>query len=175
MPVLYLVRHAIAAERGPKYPKDDTRPLTRVGKARMKEVVAGWRKLKPRLDLILTSPLVRAQSTAEIVRDGLRNDVPLTRFPALAPGHRPSEVAEALEKFAKLLKTGKGKGKKASVIALVGHEPDLGQLAGWLIGTKEPIPFKKGGIARIDLAALPPKQNGQLIWHATPKLLRALA
>jgi len=31
MPVLYLVRHAIAAERGPKYPKDDARPLTREG------------------------------------------------------------------------------------------------------------------------------------------------
>jgi phosphohistidine phosphatase len=173
MPVLYLVRHAIAAERGPKYPKDDTRPLTRVGKARMKEVVAGWRKLKPRLDLILTSPLVRAQSTAEILRDGLREDLPLERFPALAPGHRPSEVAAALEKFAKLTKSGKG--KKVSVMALVGHEPDLGQLAAWLIGAKEPIPFKKGGIARIDVIEVPPKQNGQLIWHATPKLLRALA
>ena len=168
--VLYLVRHAIAAERGPKYPKDDARPLTRQGKARMKEVVAGWRKLKPGLDLILTSPLVRARSTAEIVRDGLKHDVRLERFPALAPGHRPSEVAAAL---AKLPKTGKGKG--ASVIALVGHEPDLGQLAAWLIGAKEPIPFRKGGIARIDVTSRPPKQNGQLIWHATPKLLRELA
>ena len=72
MPVLYLVRHAIAADRGPKYPKDDERPLTREGKSRMKAVVAGWRKLAPDLDLILTSPLVRAQSTAEIVRNGLR-------------------------------------------------------------------------------------------------------
>ena len=170
MPVLYLVRHAIAAERGPKYPKDDARPLTREGKARMKAVVAGWRKLKPGLDLILTSPLVRAQSTAEIVREGLKNDVQLERFPALAPGHRPSEVAAAL---ARLPKAGKRKG--TSVVALVGHEPDLGQLAAWLIGAKEPIPFKKGGIARIDVAHLPPKQNGQLIWHATPRLLRELA
>jgi phosphohistidine phosphatase len=141
MPVLYLVRHAIAAERGPKYPKDDARPLTREGRTRMKEVVAGWRRLKPGLDLILTSPL-----------------------------HRPAEVAAAL---ANLPKTGKG--KKASVIALVGHEPDLGQLAAWLIGAKEPIPFRKGGVARIDVTSLPPKQDGQLIWHATPKLLRALA
>jgi phosphohistidine phosphatase len=170
MPVLYLVRHAIAAERGPKYPKDDIRPLTRVGKARMKEVVAGWRKLKPRLDLILTSPLVRAQSTAEIVRDGLRDNVRLERFLTLAPGHRPIEVVAALAQLAK-----PGKRKKPSVIALVGHEPDLGQLAAWLIGAREPVPFKKGGIARIDIIELPPKQNGQLIWHATPKLLRALA
>jgi len=170
MPVLYLVRHAIAAERGPKYPKDDARPLTREGKTAMKSVVKGLRKLKPGLDLILTSPLVRAHSTAEIVRDGLKGNVRLERFVVLAPGHRPSEVAEAL---AKLPKSRKGKGP--SVIALVGHEPDLGQLAAWLIGGKEPIPFKKGGIARIDVAELPPRQNGQLIWHATPKLLRALA
>ena len=170
MTVLYLVRHAIAAERGPKYPKDDVRPLTREGRARMKEVVKGWRKLKPGLDLILTSPLVRAQSTAEIVQDVLKHDTKVERFPALAPGHRPSEVAAAL---AKLPKTGKGKG--ASVIALVGHEPDLGQLAAWLIGAKKPIPFRKGGIARIDVNEMPPKQNGQLIWHATPKLLRPLA
>jgi len=170
MPVVYLVRHAIAAERGPKYPKDDARPLTRVGKARMKEVVAGWRKLKPGLDLILTSPLVRAQSTAEIVRDGLKDNVRLERFLALAPGHRPAEIAAALAALAKARR-----GKPASVIALVGHEPDLGQLAAWLIGAKEPVPFKKGGIARIDIRELPLKQNGQLIWHATPKLLRALA
>ena len=169
MPVLYLVRHAIAAERGPKYPKDDARPLTREGKARMKEVVAGFRKLKPGLDLILTSPLVRAQSTAEILRNGLRDAVRLERLPALAPGHRPGEVVAALAALSK-----PGRGKKASVIALVGHEPDLGQLAAWLIGAKGPVPFKKGGIARIDVAELPPKQNGQLIWHATPKMLRGL-
>ena len=169
MPVLYLVRHAIAAERGPKYPKDDARPLTREGKARMKEVVAGWRKLKPGLDLILTSPLVRAQSTAGILRDGLKDHVRLERLPALAPGHRPGEVAAALASLAK-----PGRGKKPSVIALVGHEPDLGQLAAWLIGAKEPIPFKKGGIARIDVIELPPRQNGRLNWHATPKMLRAL-
>jgi phosphohistidine phosphatase len=164
MPVLYLVRHAIAAERGPKYPKDDARPLTREGKARMKDVVAGWAKLKPSLDVILTSPLVRAHSTAEIVRDGLqKKQLRLELFPALAPGHQPGEVAAALARV-----------KKASAIALVGHEPDLGQLAAWLIGGKEPIPFKKGGIARIDVIALPPKQNGQLRWHATPKMLRGL-
>jgi len=170
MPVLYLVRHAIAAERGPKYPKDDARPLTREGRTRMKEVVAGWRRLKPGLDLILTSPLVRAESTAEIVQDWLKGDVRVERFAALAPGHRPAEVAAAL---ANLPKTGKG--KKASVIALVGHEPDLGQLAAWLIGAKEPVPFRKGGVARIDVTSLPPKQDGKLIWHATPKLLRGLA
>lgn len=164
MAVLYLVRHAIAAERGPEYPKDDQRPLTKAGKSRMKDVVAGWRTLDPDLDLILTSPLVRAQSTAEIIRVGFRGKVRLERFPVLAPGHAPAEVAAEL-----------GKLKKASAVALVGHEPDLGMLAAWLIGARETIPFKKGGIARIDVPSLPPKNKGRLIWHATPRMLRRLA
>jgi phosphohistidine phosphatase len=167
---LYLVRHAIAAERGPAYPNDNERPLTKRGRSRMKSVVAGWRTLEPGVDLILTSPLVRAQSTAEIVRRGLGGrggDVPLERCPALAPGRTPADVAATL---------GRRQGaKKANAIALVGHEPDLGQLAAWLIGAREPIPFKKGGIARIDVPSLPPDQNGTLIWHATPSMLRALA
>ena len=163
MPVLYLVRHAIAAERGPDYPRDDERPLTPVGRKRMKGVVAGWERLKPELDLILTSPLVRAQSTAEIVRRGLNEEIPLERSQSLAPGHEPADVAKAL-----------GRHKKAGAIALVGHEPDLGQLAAWLIGAREPLPFKKGGIARIDVPALPPSQNGRLVWFATPRMLRGL-
>jgi phosphohistidine phosphatase len=163
---LYLVRHAIAAERGPEYPNDNERPLTGHGRRRMKAVVAGWRTLDPDLDLILTSPLVRAQSTAEIVRRGLGGDVPLERCQALAPGRTPADVAATL---------GRRQGaKKAKAIALVGHEPDLGVLAAWLIGAREPIPFRKGGIARIEVPSLPPEQNGQLIWHATPAMLRAL-
>lgn len=164
MAVLYLVRHAIAAERGPEYPKDDERPLTKTGKSRMKDVVAGWRTLDPELDLILTSPLVRAHSTAEIIRDGFKGKVRLDHFPVLAPGHRPAEVAAELARL-----------KKVSAVALVGHEPDLGMLAAWLIGAREAIPFKKGGIARIDAATLPPKHNGRLIWLATPRMLRRLA
>jgi phosphohistidine phosphatase len=163
MASLYLVRHAIAAERGPEYPRDDERPLTREGRKRMKAGAEGWGVLKPALDLILTSPLVRAQATAEIVRRGLGRRIALERLAVLAPGHEPAEVAVALGRF-----------KKAGAIALVGHEPDLGQLAAWLIGAREPLAFRKGGIARIDVPALPPSQNGRLIWFATPKMLRSL-
>ena len=54
----------------------------------------------------------------------------------------------------------------------VGHEPDLGQFAVWLIGAKQPLQFKKGGVARIDLESLSRPREGQLIWMATPRLLR---
>ena len=68
---LYLVRHAIAAERGPNYPDDRERPLTSEGIARFKQAVEGLKELDVTLDLVLTSPLVRASHTAELLVAGL--------------------------------------------------------------------------------------------------------
>ena len=58
-------------------------------------------------------------------------------------------------------------------VALVGHEPNLGELAAQLIGARNPLEFKKGGICRIDFDMLPPKGGGMLRWFLTPKMLRA--
>ena len=68
---LYLVRHAIAAERGGDWPDDDKRPLTQRGVARFKEAVEGFNKLDDGIDEIFTSPLVRARQTAELLAAGL--------------------------------------------------------------------------------------------------------
>ena len=54
---LYLVRHAIAAERGPNYPDDRERPLTSEGVARFKLSVDGLKELDVSVDLVLTSPV----------------------------------------------------------------------------------------------------------------------
>ena len=161
---LYLVRHAIAAERGDKYPDDTKRPLTRKGMRRMRDTVRGFATLNPDIDLVLTSPLVRARQTADILIGGLSPAPALETCPALAPGHAPAEVGDALSHVG-----------SRRIIALVGHEPDLGLLAAWLIGAREPLVFKKGSIARIDVPALPPARDGQLVWLATPRMLRGLA
>lgn len=164
MASLYLVRHAIAADRGDEYPDDTERPLTRKGRSRMRLVVAGLRALDPAIEVVLTSPLARALQTAELLIAGLKGAPTLAVCPVLAPGHTPALVAEAL-----------GAHGEAASVALVGHEPDLGVLAAWLIGAREPLTFRKGGVARIDTATLPPSRNGRLIWLATPGMLRALA
>ena len=59
-------------------------------------------------------------------------------------------------------------------IALVGHEPSLGELAARLNGARVRLEFKKGGICRIDFEALPPKGAGHLRWFLTPRMLRAI-
>jgi phosphohistidine phosphatase len=130
----------------------------------MRETVRGFRTLDPDIDLVLTSPLVRARQTADILVAGLSPVPPLGECVELAPGHSPADVADALSQVG-----------NRRVIALVGHEPDLGELAAWLIGAEQPLVFKKGAIARIDVPALPPAQNGQLVWLATPRMLRGLA
>ena len=161
---LYLVRHAIAAASGPAWPDDTKRPLTHKGVARMREAVRGLRAFGVTIDQVLASPLVRAKQTAEILVEGLKPAPALTVLPALAPGIAPPQLAEALAQF-----------KKPQAIALVGHEPGLGEFGAWLIGARAPLPFKKGGIARIDVPNVPPAGAGQLVWFSTPKMLRSLA
>lgn len=161
---LYLVRHAIAFERdSDKWPDDGKRPLTHKGIARMREVVDGLVELNVELDLVVTSPLVRAKQTADVMLAGLPDAPDLVVSEAMSPNGSPAAVAELLAHHTKL-----------KSIALVGHEPSLGELGAWLIGAKNPLPFKKGGVACIEMPTLPVVGPGQLIWLATPRMLRSL-
>ena len=59
-------------------------------------------------------------------------------------------------------------------MALVGHEPSIGELAARLIGSRHPIEFKKGAVCRIDVESLPPAGPGSLRFLLTPKVLRGI-
>ena len=162
---LFLVRHAIAAERGEKWPDDTKRPLTHQGAARMRTAADGLAAMGVSVDVVITSPLVRAEQTAEILVKCLGGEAKLVAAPALAPGGSPAAVAEAV-----------GALSKGRSLAIVGHEPGLGELAAWLVGARQPLPFKKGGVCRIDVIDWPTTaKSGTLIWFATPKMLRELA
>ncbi|MCI0346105.1 MAG: histidine phosphatase family protein, partial [Chloroflexi bacterium] len=113
---VYLVRHAIAAERGPSYPDDRLRPLTPAGIARFRESVAGLRELAVTIDVVLTSPLVRARETAELLAAGLPGKPAIDTLDALAPGGRAVTIVEAIGKHAR---------RRQRRLALVGHQPDL--------------------------------------------------
>jgi phosphohistidine phosphatase len=162
---LYLVRHAVAAERGPNYPDDRERPLTSEGVARFKRVVEGLKDLDVRLELVLTSPLVRASHTAELLVAGVGGKPRLEMLEALAPGGRAAQVIEALTKYS----------KRAKHIALVGHEPHLGELAARLLRARGTIEFKKGAICCLELDGAMPAGPGTLKWHLPPRALRKIA
>ena len=160
---LYIVRHAIAAERGSEWPDDTKRPLTERGIHRFKQEVAGLRSLDASIDEIITSPLVRAKQTADLLAAGLGGKPVVRILKALEPGHSPTAIIGQVAKLA-----------RRNRIALVGHEPGLGELAAHLLGASRPLPFRKGSICRIDLESLTSKRAGSLIWFVTPKILREL-
>jgi phosphohistidine phosphatase len=160
---LYLVRHAIAAERGDDWPDDDKRPLTERGIARFKEAITGLKELDVEVDEVFTSALVRAKQTADLLAAGVKGKPSVKVLDALAPGHSPTAVLAQLAKSAKRRR-----------IALVGHEPGLGELAAHLIGAGRALPFKKGGVCRVDVESLTSRRAGALIWFVTPKVLRKL-
>ena len=156
---LYLIRHGVAAERGENYPDDTKRPLTNEGVQKLRKEAKALVALDIVFDVILTSPLVRTRQTAEVIAAAFRNAPPIVNMPSLAPGSAHTAIIEELSKQ-----------HRRHSIALVGHEPGIGEFAGRLIGLRRPLEFKKGAVCRIDVAALPPAGPGQLRWFLTPRI-----
>ena len=159
---LYLIRHGIAEERGDAWPDDAKRPLTEDGTARMRKAARGLAKMGVRLDAVLTSPFVRTRQTAEIVATAFDERPPIVAVESLAPGGSVQSVLSDLERQA-----------RRSRVAIVGHEPGIGELAARLAGARYPIEFKKGAICRIDVKTFP-AGPGKLRWFMTSKILRAM-
>ncbi|PYR73078.1 MAG: phosphohistidine phosphatase SixA [Acidobacteria bacterium] len=160
---LYLIRHGVAAERGEDWPDDSKRPLTSDGIAKLRKEARGLAALDVAIEQIVCSPLVRTRQTADVIAETLKSKPGVVTSDALAPAGTPAAVIQELSKYV----------RKGSV-ALVGHEPNLGELAAHLIGARHAIEFKKGAVCRIDFEVLPPKGSGQLRWFVTPKMLRGL-
>jgi len=160
---LYLIRHGLAAERGEQYPDDTKRPLTSEGIQKLKKEGKAILELDVAFDVMLTSPLVRARQTAEAFAAAFRNPPPIVNAPALAPGGAHSAIIDELSAQ-----------HRHHRIAIVGHEPGMGELAARLIGLRRALEFKKGAICRIDVTSLPPAGPGQLRWLLTPRILRKI-
>jgi phosphohistidine phosphatase len=150
---LYFLRHGKADWPGWDRP-DTERPLTKDGKKEMKKVAAALVERGVKTDVILSSPLPRAQETAELAAEAF--GLAVTLEPALAPGFDS-------EKLRVLLQTHAGRD-----IMLVGHEPDFSHLIEDLTGGI--VVMSKAGVARIDLANAG-DLHGELRWLVTPKML----
>jgi phosphohistidine phosphatase len=161
---LVLVRHAIAEDRQAGK-RDAERRLTPEGASKLVRAAAGLKRLPVEPTRILTSPLVRAVETAALLAEVLAPGLNAEVCAALAPGHHPQAVLDALAAGA------------TGTIVLVGHEPDLGELASWLLtGSAQAarMPFRKGGAVAIELDPSRRKGPGVLCWALPPRALRAL-
>jgi phosphohistidine phosphatase len=160
---LYVIRHALAEEQGEAWPDDAKRPLSEEGMKRFRRASRSLAQIGIEIDVVLTSPLVRTRQTADIFAAAFSPHPAVVNVDALAPDGSPASLISELEKYSR--KRG---------IAIVGHEPGIGELASRLLGIRQAIEFKKGAVCRIDVDALPPKGPGTLRWFLTPKLLRNL-
>jgi phosphohistidine phosphatase len=160
---LYLIRHAKAEDRGDAWPDDSKRPLTEDGIERMRKAARGLVRLGVTLDVVLTSPFVRARQTAEIVASAFENRPPIVNLDSLTPNGSFQIFLSDLDRQS-----------KRGSMAIVGHEPDLGEMAARLGGLRQALPMKKGAVCRIDLKTIPPAGVGVLRWFVTAAMLGAI-
>ena len=161
---LYLLRHGEAVEHGdPRFENDADRPLTPKGIQRTKMLAHALRRMEISFDLIFSSPLVRAQETAEIVERGLRLHGRIELTGQLAPTGDMKRLVEQLNGVRPMSKT----------ILLVGHEPYLSSLISLLCagGSNLAMTLKKGGLCRLDVEQLRCARCACLEWLLPPRVL----
>lgn len=155
---LYFLRHGIAADTSPDG-NDASRALTKEGISKMREVARGLRGLNLHLDVLLSSPLVRAHETAQIVARELK--ISLQLADELSSGCDLPQLFSLL-----------GEHRIAERVMLVGHEPDFSSMIAELTGGSSVL-MKKGGLARVDTERLE-AGAGTLVWLMPPRVMRSV-
>lgn len=129
-----LVRHGDAE---PVLPggSDSARPLSPRGHIEVEEVAERLRAHDERPTVVLTSPLVRAHETAEIL--GRILGAPVETADELSTAGDPRDMRRLIE------------ARGEPCIAVVGHEPSMGDLHALLVG-RGSQPFRKAEVRIID-------------------------
>ena len=165
---IFLVRHADALDAEPGM-TDDQRPLSPDGIERMQKGAVGLANVlkdhgSPPISGILSSPKVRAVETARILAWEVNGNEAIVQCPPLAGDFTWNDLLPYLTPY-----------PAHARVALVGHEPSLGLLAGYLIsGTDRTSVFlKKGSVIcfQVDPSSPPP---AELLWFLTPKQMRMM-
>ena len=162
MTELYLLRHGMAVDAGTCGYDDRERPLTAEGEKKVRQLARGLRALDLGLDRIVTSPLLRARQTAEIVAGILELSDQLELAEELASDRSAESIRDWLRT------------RNENRLMIVGHNPNLSELTTLLVvGTKDRLigELRKGGIA----ALVSEGSRWRLDWMARPRLLRLKA
>ncbi|MCI4357566.1 MAG: histidine phosphatase family protein [Thermoplasmata archaeon] len=163
----FLFRHGPAEERDPqRWPGDTDRPLSPEGVRATRKAARGFAAWVGRIDRIATSPFERARATAQILSGSYPRAVRVEAWEELASG----ELAEPL--LARL----RSRPRTVDRIALVGHEPTLGEFAGYAL-TGESAAFlrlTKAGAAGLGFPRTLAPGGAELRWVLTREQLTAL-
>lgn len=157
---VYLIRHTKALDLGEcDCERDEDRPLSEKGEEQARMLAHTLQRRGVELDLILSTPLLRARQTAEVIIDEWSASTPpeLKVSERITPECKPRKLAKTL------------RGLLPDRVGVVGHQPDLGNWAAWLIGCKNAyLDFAKGGVAHISWERELSKGSGALLWLITP-------
>ena len=159
--LVYFLRHASAGVAKNDPLKDEKRPLDRDGVEQCGYVGRTLAVLETHVDVIISSPLKRATQTAALVANELAYEGKIVLDPALRPGATFPQFRDLLTKYG-----------NQEAIMVVGHNPNLSEFLGRLIGggSRTGIDLKKAGVARVEVD----HHRGVLHWCLTPKLVRTL-
>ncbi len=161
---LYLIRHGIAEEQTSSI-KDEERSLTKEGRQKTEKVAQKIKNLGLQFDLILTSPLVRARQTAEIlIAAKLSSQLEESAYLAFN-GEISNWLVDWLEPK---------NYSQNTQLALVGHEPCLSNWAEILVWgeAKDSFVLKKAGMIGVKLPETgSPVGRSQMFWLTPPKYL----
>ena len=165
---LLVIRHGVAEDRdsfAASGQPDSMRPLTDDGRKRMRAAAKGLHRVVPKLTLLASSRLVRAAQTAEIVSKAY-GGMDVVTLEELSPERRPDELLGWLRSH-----------QLGDTVAVIGHEPHLGFLIGWLLTGRNDsfVEMKKGGAVLLEFDDPPSGGNAVLAWSIPPRQLRWLA
>jgi len=159
---IYFLRHASAGEPKMNPAKDDERELDEQGIEQSHIVGRALAVLEVQPDVILSSPLIRARQTAEIVADEMGNKSEIVVNEALQPHGTYKQFETLLARY-----------KNSDAILVAGHNPSLTKFLSEMVAEKpsEALELKKGAIAKVE------REDGNpavLKWMMPPKVARAL-
>ena len=156
---LYLIRHAEAVELGsPGAARDCDRALTPLGCGQARALAAAFVRLELPVDAVVASPLVRAHQTAVELLNVWQPGARVVTSDLLAPDRlKPGRLSDFLAAV------------PGEQLAAVGHMPEIGAYAEWLVGAAEgSVPMAKAAVACVEFKRGPAKAAGELRWLVTP-------
>lgn len=152
---VYFLRHGDAGDPNAWQGDDAERPLSAEGRERTAREGRALADLRLKLDVMLTSPLLRARQTADLAAKALKLDV--------------TDDDRIVDLDTRKLQAILRDHRDADAIMLVGHEPSMSETISRVMGGGE-IDLKKGGLACFEVRDAD-SLHGRLLWLIPPKVL----
>ena len=173
---LYILRHGETSKK--LYSSvDSNHSLTFSGRSEIEKIGKSIKKLKIKIDLILSSTISSSLETADIINNLFNKKIKILKCKDLQPEGNILNVYKIISEF-----------NQMSSILIVGHEPYLSTMISDIISntssnknktnndikSNSNIILKKAGLSKIRITSTVPTLQGELRWLLTPRVLKSI-